>query len=73
MPRVFHVTPKRVIRRNGEVLTPSMSLTVTTASYCNSPFDNGAKELKEAYMRIYRFDYSKCCCTKADFTFEVLG
>lgn len=73
MPRVFQVTPKRVIRRNGEVLTPDMVVTVTTASYCNSPFSNCAKELKETYMRIYRFDYKKANCSAADFTFEVLG
>ena len=73
MPRVFQVTPKRIIRRNGEVLTPDMTVTVTTASYCNSPFSNGAKELKETYMRIYAFDYQKACCSSADFTFEALG
>lgn len=38
-----------------------------------SPFSNGAKELKEVYMRIYGFDYQKACCQQADFTFEVLG
>ena len=73
MPRVFEVTPKRIIRRNGEILTPDMSVRVTTDSYCNSPFSNGAKELKETYMRIYGFDYKKCGCSQADFTFEALG
>lgn len=73
MPKVFQVTPKRTIRRNGQVLTPDMSITVTTRSHTNSPFNNGASELKEMYMRIYGFDYQKACCSWADFSFTVLG
>ncbi len=73
MPKVFEVTPKRTLRRNGEVLTPDMIVTVTTRSHCNSPFYNGARELRETYMRIYGFDYGKANCSVADFTFEVLG
>lgn len=73
MPKVFQVAPKRTIRRNGQVLTQDMSLTVTTQSQTNSPFNNGAKELKEMYLRIYGFDYQKACCSSADFSFEVLG
>ncbi len=73
MPKVFEVTPKRAIRRNGQVLTPDMTITVTTRSQTNSPFNNGAMELKEVYMRIYGFDYKKACCSSADFTYEVLG
>ena len=73
MPKVFKVTPKRTIRRNGEVLTPDMAITVTTRSHTNSPFNNGATELKELYLRIYGFDYQKATCSSADFTFEVLA
>ena len=73
MPKVFEVTPKRAIRRNGQVLTPDMTITVTTRSQTNSPFNNGAMELKEMYLRIYGFDYKKACCSSADFTYEVLG
>lgn len=73
MARVFKVTPKRIKRTNGLVLTPEMSVVVTTQQYLSSPFNNGAKELKEAYMRIYGFDYQKACCTQADFNWEVLG
>ena len=73
MPKVFRVTPKRIKRANGLVLTPDMTVIVTTQQYTNSPFNNGAKELKEVYMRIYGFDYQKACCQQADFTFEVLG
>ena len=73
MPKVFQVTPKRTIRRNGQVLTPDMTLTVTTSSHMNSPFNNGATELKEMYMRIYGFDYQKACCSSADFQYEVIG
>jgi hypothetical protein len=50
-----------------------MSVTVTTQQHMNSPFNNGAKELKEMYMRIYGFDYQKANCTQADFDWEVLG
>ena len=73
MAKVFHLTPKRTIRRNGQVLTPDMDLTVTTVSHCNTPFYNGAREINEAYMRIYCFDYQKACCSANDFTYEVLG
>ena len=72
MARVFRVTPKRTVRRNGEVLTPDMFVMVTTNNHQNSPFSNGAAELKEAYLRVYGFDYQKACCSSADFTFEVM-
>lgn len=67
MPRVFKVTPKRVRRVNGTVLTPAMSLVVTTRQHTSSPFNNGAVELKEAYMRLYAFDFEKAKCYKSDF------
>lgn len=73
MPKVFRVTPKRIKRSNGLVLTPDMSVVVTTQSHQNSPFSNGAAELKETYMRIYGFDYKKANCQQADFDWEVLG
>ncbi|MDE6436404.1 MAG: hypothetical protein K2K69_02720 [Muribaculaceae bacterium] len=67
MSRVFRVTPKRIKRVNGTVLTPEMAVTVTTAMHTASPFYNGAKELQEAYMRMYGFDYKKACCSAIDF------
>ena len=73
MPKIFKVTPKRIKRVNGEVLAPDMEVVVTTASHCNSPFDNGAKELREMYMRLYGFDYRKANCTKADFDVVILA
>ena len=73
MAKVFKVTPKRIKRSNGLVLTPEMSVVVTTQNHMSSPFNNGAKELQEVYMRIYGFDYKKACCQQGDFTFEVLG
>lgn len=33
MSKVFRVTPKRVKRTNGTVLTPQMSVTVTTLQH----------------------------------------
>ena len=59
MSRVFRVTPKRIKRSNGRVLTPDMSVVMTTKAHATSPFTNGAQELKEAYMRLYGFDYQK--------------
>ncbi len=59
MSKVFRITPKRVKRSNGQVLTPDMSITVTTRSHTTTPFYNGAVEIKEQYMRIYGFDYKK--------------
>ena len=73
MAKVFKVTPKRIKRANGLVLTPDMSVTVTTQQHMNSPFNNGARELKEMYMRIYGFDYKKAGCRKDYFTVEALG
>lgn len=72
MSRVFEVKPKRVKRANGTVLTPDMMVTVTTEHHTSTPFYNGAKELQEAYMRLYKFDYKKACCSAFDFEFRVL-
>ena len=72
MAKVFRVTPKRIKRVNGTVLTPDMSITVTTLQHTSNPFYNGAKEIKEAYMRLYRFDYQKACCNNNDFEFSKL-
>ncbi|MDR3094255.1 MAG: DUF6140 family protein [Bacteroidales bacterium] len=67
MSKVFKVTPKHTKRTNGTVLTPEMSVTVTTLQHTSDPFYNGAKEIKETYMRIYTFDFQKACCSKNDF------
>lgn len=72
MAKVFRITPKRVKRTNGTVLTPEMVVTVTTWQHTNDPFYNGAKEIKEAYIRVYAFDYQKACCSKNDFNVEKL-
>lgn len=72
MSKVFRVTPKRVKRVNGCVLTPEMEVTVTTVNNTISPFNNGAKELQEAYKRLYDFDYKKAGCSVNDFTFKAL-
>lgn len=72
MAKVFRITPKRVKRTNGTVLTPEMVVTVTTLQHTTDPFYNGAKEIKEAYKRIYAFDYEKACCYKSDFKVERL-
>ena len=72
MAKVFKVTPKRIKRTNGTVLTPEMTITVTTLQHTTDPFYNGAKEIKEAYMRLYGFDYKKANCSKYDFEFVKL-
>ena len=46
MSKVFRVTPKRIKRANGTVLTPEMVITVTTRSHTTDPFYNGAVEIK---------------------------
>ena len=71
--KVFKVTPKRTKRVNGTVLTPDMEVTVTTQMHTTTPFYNGAKEVAEAYMRIYGFDYKKACCSVNDFDFKAIG
>ena len=72
MSKVFRVTPKRIKRCNGLVLTPDMSIVVTTKLHTSNPFNNGAQEIKEAYMRLYGFDYKKACCCIDDFEFKKL-
>jgi len=72
MSKVFRITPKRVKRSNGQVLTPDMSITVTTKSHTTTPFYNGAVEIKEQYMRMCQFDYKIAGCSVNDFEFERL-
>lgn len=72
MSKVFQITPKRIKRINGTVLTTEMVVTVTTQSHTTTPFYNGAKEVQEAYMRFYAFDYKKACCLTNDFDFKKL-
>ena len=72
MSRVFLITPKRIKRANGTVLTPDMVITVTTRTRTTDPFYNGAVEIKEQYMRMYQFDYKKTCFLVNDFEFEKL-
>lgn len=49
-----------------------MAVTVTTAMHTSNPFNNGAKEIQEAYMRLYGFDYKKACCNPNDFDYSKL-
>ena len=72
MSRVFEIIPKRIKRTNGTVLSSEMRVTVTTKVNTASPFYNGAAEIKDAYMRIYGFDYTKACCNQGDFTYRAL-
>lgn len=72
MSKVFQIIPKRIKRTNGTVLTPEMVVTVTTQQHTPTPFYNGAKEVQEAYMRMYNYDYKKACSTAADFDFKRL-
>ena len=72
MSKTFRITPKRIKRANGTVLTPEMAVIVTTAQHTTNPFSNGAKEIQEAYTRLYGFDYSKACCNQNDFDFVKL-
>lgn len=72
MSRQFQIIPKRVKHVNGTVLTPEMVVTVTTQQHTPTPFYNGAKEVQEAYMRLYGFDYKKACCSANDFDFRKL-
>ena len=55
MSRVFCITPKRIKRTNGTVLTPDMVITVTTRQHTTDPFYNGAVEIHEQYMRMHNY------------------
>lgn len=72
MSKVFQVIPKRIKRVNGTILTPEMVVTVTTQMHTSTPFYNGAKEVQDADMRLYNFDYKKACCSVNDFDFKKL-
>lgn len=72
MSQVFRITPKRIKRANGTVLTPDMVITVTTRQHTNDPFYNGAVEIQEQYMHMFKFDYKRACCSKYDFEFVKL-
>ena len=72
MSKVFRITPKAVRRVNGTVLTPEMTVVVTTKIHTSDPFYNGADEVQEAYMRMYGFDYKKACCNRGYFNVERL-
>ena len=71
--KVFKVTPKGIKRANGTGLTSEMTVTVTTQMHTSTPFYNGAKEVAEAYMRLYGYEYKKACCNANDFDFKALG
>ena len=71
--KVCKVTPKRIKRANGTVLTPDMTVIVTMQMHSVTPFANGAEEVAEAYMKIYGFDYKKACCNAGDFDYQALG
>ena len=72
MSKVFRVTPKRIKRVNGQILTPEMQVVVTMPFNTNQPFINGAVEVQAAYKRLYDFDYKKACCQRGDFDVEPL-
>lgn len=72
MSKVFRITPKRIKRANGTVLTPDMFITVTTHQHTTDPFSNGAVEIQEQYMRMFQFDYKRANCSKYDFDFVKL-
>ena len=69
MSKVFRITPKRIKRVNGTVLTPDMVITVTTRQHTSDPFNNGAVEIQEQYMRMFQFDYNRANCSKYDCDF----
>ena len=71
--KVFKVTPKRIKRANGTVLTSEMTVTVTTQMHTSTPFYNGAKEGAEVYILVYGYEYKKACCNANDFDFKALG
>ena len=72
MSKEFRITPKRVKRVNGTVLTPDMEVTATTAIHTTNPFYNGAKEVIAQYDRMFGFDYRKACCSLNDFSYKAL-
>ena len=73
MAKIFKITPKRTKKEDDWILTPEMTIIITTKQITNDPFYNGAKEIKKAYMQQYKFDYQKANCSKNDFDFELFG
>jgi hypothetical protein len=73
MLETIKVTPKRVRKTNGTVLTHGMSITVTRRQHTFVPFYNGAKEPEESEMRLYGFSYQRACCNKNNFEIKQLN
>ena len=53
MSKVFQVKPKRIKHSFPTRRSSDLVVTVTTMQHTATPFYNGAKEVQEAYMRIY--------------------
>lgn len=64
----FEITPKMEHRSNGTLLTPRMSIIVTT-KYLD-PFANGSHEVIDEYARVWNFDYRKACAQRGWFDVE---
>ena len=62
-----------MIWSNGALLTPEMTLIVTTVKDTLNPFYEGAKEIIAAYMHTYGFDYKKARCKQSDFNRKSIG
>ena len=73
MSRVFQITPKCIKHVNDTVLTPEMVVNVEVPNQITNPFYSDAYEVREAYMRVYGFDYEKAGCTPTDFNFSEIG
>jgi hypothetical protein len=71
--KLFKVYPKRNRHQNGIIITPDMSVVVTTKMHTLDSFNNGAVEVKEAFLRLYCVDIKKGCFVKGDFEVETLN
>lgn len=71
--QVFKVWPKRIKRGNGQIISPEMVVIVTMRTHSQTPFSNGAAEVKEAYRGIYHCDLSKIGFSANDFNYTPLA
>jgi hypothetical protein len=72
MAKLFKISPKRARNVNGVFIVPEMEAIVATNIQTADPFYNEAKEVREAFMRIFGVDIKRGCFTKNDFNYETL-
>lgn len=71
--RVFNISPKYTKRVGSVMITPGMSVVVTTPCFTSIPVGQYRSLVNDAFMRIYGIDISSSAFNSSDFDVEVIG